>query len=104
MASLQADVTDAATKTFSGAPQWAAVILIVAGFLTYLYMHEQFLQKQYQRQDLVTVQRIDSCHDVQDRSIDTMEKLSEVLANQAAAFNSMAEAMSRLEETIRERP
>ena len=104
MASVQSNAAKAAAKTFNGAPQWAAVILIVAGFLSYLYMHEQFLQKQYERQDLVTIQRIESCHDVQDRSIDLMDKLSDSLAKQAQAFESMSRAFKDLEETVRRKP
>ena len=102
--SVQSDAVKAASRTFNGAQKWASVILIVGAFLTYLYMHDKFLQVQADRLEIVAIQRIESCHGVQDRSIDVMGRLMRTLEEQARAFEALTIAFMDLKETVRSKP
>jgi len=72
------------------APQWAANIVIVFAFLG--YMHSQDT-----REDKVAEQRIATCHAVQDRGVDVMDRLSVVMAEYQHDCESMRDSFDRLE-------
>lgn len=88
------------------APQWLTVVLIVSGFLVYLYFHERnFTERDQamQRQvDQVSQMRIDQCHEIQHASIEALQQVTEISKEQIISFDRLRSAIVELERTIRE--
>jgi len=80
---------------FGSAPQWAANIVIVFAFLAYMHMQDI-------REDKVSEQRIKSCREIQDRSVDVMEKLAAALAEYQHDCRNMNESFDRLERALQD--
>ena len=105
------EAAKAAVKTFNGAPQWAAVILIVAGFLGYLMAKDQAEERSAAREDIVTVQRIESCHSIQNESNEVMGRLYDYLAEHTKAMTALSEEVrlvhgevEKLQNEVRNKP
>ena len=64
------------------APTMVVLFLVVAVFLYYLDRREHRDQADRERDDLVAIQRIEQCHAVQERTVDVIEKLEQVLEEQ----------------------
>jgi hypothetical protein len=77
------------------APQWAANIVIVFAFLGYMHL-------QSSRGDTVADQRIKTCHDVQERGVDVMDRLTSVLVEYQHDCRNMTEAFERLERALQD--
>lgn len=99
----QDDLTKAVKETArfaQSAPQWFAVLAVVGMFLGFLWQHEKTLAKFAERAEIVAKQRIDQCHNVQSRSLDVMDAVTKVLAEQQLSMQSLAEAIRDLEARI----
>ena len=67
-------------------PEKITVLLIVGGFLWYLFRHDALQLEEKRMVDLVSKQRIDNCHRIQSDSIKVMERLNDTLNNHDKAF------------------
>jgi len=75
------------------APLWAANIVLVVSFLVYMHFGER-------RNEMVAEQRIITCHAVQDRANDAIDRLANVLPEYQVECQSLAAAIHRLESTV----
>ena len=76
-------------------PLWAANIILVFGFLTYMEM-------QTRRGDLVAEQRIKQCHAVQEESITVMRSLRDSMINYTAQCAGLGDAIESLSKDIKD--
>jgi len=92
---MQPDDTNLNVGKFGSAPQWAANIVIVFAFLAYMHM-------QATRGDTVAEQRIKTCHDIQERGVETMDRLAATLSDYHHDCRNMTEAFERLERALQD--
>ena len=85
-------------------PDILALLLIVGGFLYYLDRHDSQLQAAQSvrdaREDIVANQRIQTCHDVQERAILSLERVSEVLQIHAESDARLSNEIDTLTITV----
>lgn len=67
-------------------PEKITILLIVGGFLWYLFRHDSLQYEEKKMVDLVSKQRIDNCHRIQSDGIKVMERLNVTLNNHDKAF------------------
>ena len=89
---------DSVTRFAAIAPQWAAVILIVGFFLTYLWQHEQNMAKISRQNEIVAVQRIEQCHAIQERSLVVMDKISAAMREHDNTIRDLGELIRNLQD------
>ena len=82
--------TENMSESLKSSPHLVGVMVIVSAFLFYLYRHDELEIKNDERKQLVSVQRIEQCHDMQKRSSDIMDKLSMTLNSQATHFHELS--------------
>ena len=75
------------------APHWAALVLVVGGFLWYL-------DRSSNTDDLVAKQRIDACHQVQTRSNEVLTLLADNLNSAAVEDARLRAAIEDFEKTL----
>lgn len=97
------DTASALRSLSDKAPHWLALLLVVGGFLAYLYKHDQMMLEQTRTGDLVAMQRINECHSVQERGHDVMEKLAGALSGQTIALESLKSAVANLDSRLNDR-
>jgi len=76
-------------------PLWAANIILVFGFLTYMEM-------QTRRGDLVAEQRIKQCHAVQEESIEVMRSLRDSMVTYSVQCAGLGDAIESLSKDIKD--
>lgn len=96
--------TKSAEKTVSTlaqqAPHWVCLLIVVGGFLYYLDRIDERSATKAQKTDLVAVQRIESCHSIQDQSIKVMGELSATLKLQERSFHELSVTLDRIAERL----
>ena len=70
-------------------PQSIVIILIVGGFLHYLHRHDSMELEKVKMVDLVSEQRINHCHQVQEEATEVISKLDQTLINHDKAFTHL---------------
>jgi len=108
MSDIEINLPDSA-KRLSGAlttlvvqaPHLIALLLVVGGFLWHLETLARRRELEADRAQITNQLRIDTCHDVQERSIDASNELSKTLEEQCEAFYEMARSMDKLSDSIR---
>jgi len=93
----------ASTQLMIQAPQMVCLLIIVGGFLWQLDRigERQLIMEDNARQldDL----RINTCHEVQDRSVDALRELSTQMAVQSESFDELVDEMRDLGDIIEDR-
>jgi septal ring factor EnvC (AmiA/AmiB activator) len=74
------------TNSLKKSPEKLTMLLIVGGFLLYLFRHDSLQYEEKKMVDLVAKQRIDNCHRIQSDGIKVMERLNDTLNNHDKAF------------------
>ena len=92
----QENITKAAEKLATNAPHWVVLLITVGAFLFYLERQDMREMERLTRTDLVAEQRIESCHDVQERSIQVMSNLTEAIGKHDATINDLKEEVERI--------
>ena len=79
------------------APALLAIIILVGGFLWYLERHDVRESAEHSRVDQLASLRIQTCHALQERSVQSIEILNETLRDQTEAFIAMTNTLEALE-------
>jgi len=79
-------------------PSFITVLAIVGSFLFFMDRQGRAFEARVAMDELVAVQRINACHDIQDRGIHAIDRLSDILLEHEKQFVAMQDI---LEETIR---
>ncbi|MFT5266615.1 MAG: hypothetical protein ACI88C_000036 [Acidimicrobiales bacterium] len=90
---MQARAEQTVSELAKTAPHWICLLLLSSSFLWYLDRKDAKDAEMSKREDLVAVQRIEQCHDVQKYSVEVMGRLSESLSIQSAAFVELTSAL-----------
>lgn len=85
----QERVTKIGETISTNAPHWMVLLAIVASFLFYM-------EREGARADLVAHQRIETCHDVQERSITVMDQLNRTLGQHSETLNELRDEVQRI--------
>ena len=93
---MQAKLEKHAATLSQQAPHWVCLLLVVSGFLYYLDRIDERQSIEANRVDHVAVQRIDACHDVQERAISTMTELTVIAREQNQSLNQLIEIIEGL--------
>ena len=83
-------------------PDKLTIILIVGGFLLYLFRHDSIELEEKKMGDLVSKQRIDNCHKIQNDSTKIMERLNDTLNKHDRTFLELLYSINDFKKEIRE--
>lgn len=83
------DVLKSIVLSLKSSPHSLVVVLIVTGFLSYLYRHDSMDLEKAKLIDKVAEQRIKHCHDVQEDATRVIGRLDETLRNHDKAFTHL---------------
>lgn len=86
---VKSDLVREVSSVAKVAPQWAAIVLVVSGFIWYL--RDKGIQE-----DAVSAQRIAICHDVQSGSTEAIKELTKVLSEQEQALEVLSDSCDRM--------
>lgn len=80
------DIAKSILTGLKNSPDKLTILLIVGGFLFYLFRHESIELEEKKMGDLVSKQRIDNCHKIQSDSTKIMERLNDTLNKHDRTF------------------
>jgi hypothetical protein len=100
MTTNQANATKLASNLATTAPHWVFLLLLVGSFLFYMERSEQRQMEMEGRADLVATQRIEQCHDVQERSIHVMDDLVKAMASHTSTVDELRDEVRRIGELL----
>jgi len=81
-------------------PQHLVILAIVGGFLWYLFRKDSMELDAKKQIDLVSKQRIDHCHSIQEDATRVMDRLNETLNNHDKAFAHLLYKLDRFLEMM----
>ena len=90
------------TDNFKKSPSLLAIVLIIAGFLFYLFRHDSMELEKVKMTDRVSEQRIERCHDIQNKSNEVIDRLNYTLDSHNKAFNKLYYKMDSFDKNIEE--
>ena len=78
------------------APHWIVMLMLTGFFLVYLERSDIRESQAVERDDLISKQRIETCHDVQERSIVVMDRIGQTLEKHNNSLDVLADEMQKI--------
>lgn len=88
------------TSALKRSPYLVSILAIVAAFMFYIFRRDQLYVEMASKQDLVASQRIEHCHEVQDRATNIMDKLNTTLNSQHISYTELNKQLIDLRNII----